>query len=183
MNKRLINPKHIIILIMFLNLTACAIHTDVEHWPVDIPARQAFVNAFDQQQSANGLDENLASHLRWIKRFYHGSVVYPMGWNRMTEILINTIDNAQLKKNIQSRMHQLGKRISIEWAQDNSIRKINSIAVAVWGNALRTASELDQQTVFVTKVEQDVEALIEGRLGLKQIKRERYYPLEDYDNF
>ena len=183
MNKNLFNTKNFFLLMLCVQLAACSIHTDFEHWPADIPHRKLFVDAFNRQQAANNAHENLASHLRWIKRFYHGTVVYPMGWNRMTEILLNMVEPAEQHEKIKTRMHELGIRISIEWAQDNSVRKINSMAVATWGDALRTASELNQQSKFITKVEQDVEALINDRLELKQIKRERYYPPEDYDNF
>lgn len=101
----------------------------------------------------------------------------------MTEILLDTVENQDDKNELMDRMRQLGITICVEWAQDNDKRLIDSAAIAVWGNALRTAAEMDEQLVFVGKVEQDVAALLNRSLTLQEIKRERYYPPEDYDNF
>ena len=80
-------------------------------------------------------------------------------------------------------LRELGIAICIEWAQNNGDRKIDSKAVAVWGNALRTAVERGEQQIFIDKIEQDVQALLNEDLELGEIVRERYYPPQDYDNF
>jgi len=183
---RVINYRAVIRLVYvlcFLQMSGCVIHKSSERWPDEIPAKSLFVDAFIEQQANNTNSDNLNNHLAWIKRFYQGSFIYSLGWNRMTEILIDTIQNAEQHANIKKRMYDLGLTICIEWAQDNSSRKIDSKAIAVWGNALRTASELNQQSYFVKQVENDVVMLLNGSLNKKQIFRERYYPTEDYDNF
>ena len=101
----------------------------------------------------------------------------------MTEMLLATVPDESQKSRIGERMKSLGMTIVIEWAQDNKDRAIDSAAVAVWGNALRTSSKLGEQEFFISKVEQDVDALIAGQLHKKQITRERYYPPEDFDDF
>jgi hypothetical protein len=53
----------------------------------------------------------------------------------------------------------------------------------VWGNALRTAAEQNEQLAFVDKIEDDVDALLIKQLTSEDIVRERYYPVEDYDDF
>ncbi|MEM7360616.1 MAG: hypothetical protein AAF431_16105 [Pseudomonadota bacterium] len=154
-----------------------------ERWPESMPPRAIFVEAHERQQAANTNQNSLNSHLTWIKRFYLGSIIYPLGWNRMTEILLDTVEQDEVINELMDRMYQLGVTICVEWAQDNDKRLIDSAAIAVWGNALRTAADLGEQLEFVGKVEQDVAGLLAGELSLQEIKRERYYPPEDYDNF
>lgn len=174
---------HLLFILCVMHLSGCIINKSSNYWPAGLPAKILFVDAYHNQQLNNTNSDKLSDHLVWIKRFYKGSFIYSLGWNRMTEILLETINDTNQHADIQSRMYDLGLAICIEWAQDNSARKIDSKAIAVWGNALRTASELNQQTLFVSLVENDVAALLDGTLDKKQIYRERYYPTEDYDNF
>ncbi len=170
-------------MLCIMQLSACIVHKPSNYWPEELPAKTLFVDAFLVQKANNTNSDNINNHLVWIKRFYQGSFIYSLGWIRMTEILLETVNDAKHHTNLKNRMHDLGLAICIEWTQDNSARKIDSKAIAVWGNALRTASELNQQSSFVNLVENDVAALLNGTLDKKQIYRERYYPIEDYDNF
>ena len=167
----------------FLLTSGCVSKTSVADWPADLPARSIFVETFHQQQKNGTNSSKLQNHLSWVKRYYQGSIIYPLGWNRMTEMLLGTLSDESQRSGIESRMKRLGMTIVIEWAQDNKYRAIDSAAVAVWGNGLRTASQLGEQQLFVGKVERDVDALIAGELNKKQITRERYYPREDFDDF
>ena len=167
----------------FLLASGCVSKTSVADWPADLPARSIFVDTYHQQQQAGTNSNSLKSHLFWVKRYYQGSIIYPLGWNRMTEMLLVTLPDENQKSEIESRMKRLGMTIVIEWAQDNKFRAIDSATVAVWGNGLRTASQLGEQQLFVSKVERDVDALIAGELNKKRITRERYYPPEDFDDF
>lgn len=101
----------------------------------------------------------------------------------MTQILINSVEDEVNKTQLKSRMYQLGLNICIEWAQDNRFRNIDSAVIAVWGNALRTAAEQNEQLAFVDKIEADVDALLVKQLAAKDVVRERYYPVEDFDDF
>ena len=178
-NKLLLGP----IFCAFLLTSGCISKTSIANWPANLPARSIFVDTFDQQQKAGTNSNSLQSHLFWVKRYYQGSIIYPLGWTRMTEMLLRTISDESQRGQIRARMYDLGKTIVIEWAQDNKYRAIDSAAVAVWGTALRTASQLGEQALFISKVEHDVDALLNGELHKKQITRERYYPPEDFDNF
>jgi hypothetical protein len=80
-------------------------------------------------------------------------------------------------------MHILGIRISLEWAKSNLDRKIHSPNIAVWGQSLSTSAERGEQLNFIEKVEKDVDDLLSGELDHQQISNERYYKIEDYDNF
>jgi hypothetical protein len=168
---------------VFLLTSGCLSKTSLADWPTNLPPRSVFVETFQQQATAGTNSNSLQNHLFWVKRYYQGSIIYPLGWNRMTEMLLATLSDESQKSQIRSRMNSLGMTIVIEWAQDNKYRAIDSSTVAVWGNALRTASQLGEQQRFIAKVEQDVEALIAGELHKKRITRERYYPPEDFDDF
>ncbi len=164
-------------------LIACATVDSSRSWPENIPSRAFFVDIYHQTTDPNPSMAMLERHLTWIKRFYQGSMLYPLGWNRMTELLVASMPGQQDKQEAAERLYNLGKRISVEWAQDNHVRNIDSSNVATWGNALKTSAERMEQIEFIGRVEQDVEDLIARRLDPSEITRERYYPPDDYDNF
>ena len=164
-------------------LSACVTSVSKDDWPTNLPERRLFSEAWEQQFAAGSVSSDLNSHLVWILRFYQGSVLYPIGWNDMTESVLESLEPGPRRDEMQQRLYDLGLAISVEWAQDNGKRLIDSNAVAVWGNALRTAVEQGEQFEFVSKIEIDVEALLKKQLQLSEIERERYYPPQDYDNF
>lgn len=181
MHKRLLNLSLILTL---LTLVGCSTLSSKDNWPAELPDRKIFVDAFlDNRQIRFADPEAIEAHLVWIIRFYQGTILYPNGWNRVSERFLASIDKRKAKQKMAKRMRALGILIANEWSQDNDIRHINSTHVATWGSALRTAAERGDQSDYVTKVESDAKALIDGRLESEEIDYERYYPTEDYDNF
>lgn len=172
-----------ILLLSLLFVSGCATLTDKQNWPEDLPPRVNFVEAWQKQSQAGTNNASLNEHLTWILRFYQGSVLYPVGWNDMKMKVVASIPDQAQAKQAADKLDQLGLDISIEWAQNNADRKIDSGAIAVWGNALRTSIEENEQLGFIKIIEKDVDSLLNGNLVVDQIKRERYYPEEDYDNF
>jgi len=177
--------KLICLLSLTLFASACRTPSSVHNWPSDLPARSIFVSAYNEQVAKGTNTTRLETHLLWIKRFYKGSIIYPIGWNDMIEMVFDSFtplqsDDAAIAK---KKLKDLGLKISIEWAQDSNKRKINSSNIAVWGSSLRTSVERKEQLSFIKSVEQDVEDLIDGTISMKEISRDRYYPPEDYDNF
>lgn len=169
---------------MLLTISACmTLDTSKQAWPKDVPARSIFVKAYKKQFAAGTVTTDLQSHLNWILKFYKGSVLYPTGWNDMIELVINSIDGKRDKRVAEKRLIKLGREISIEWAQINSVRKIDSSNIATWGSALRTSVEREEQFKFLSQVEADVDALLAGELKSSQIEHDRYYPLEEFDDF
>ena len=167
-----------------ITLAACQTpNTSIRNWPSNIPARSIFIDAYNEQAAAGINNEPLESHLGWIIKFYKGSVLYPMGWNNMIELLVNSLDNTKDQASAQWRLEQLGQEICIEWAQTNAARNIDSANIAVWGSALRSSVERGEQFAFIDKVEADAKDLIARKLNPRDISTERYYPPEDYDSF
>ena len=101
----------------------------------------------------------------------------------MSSMLLDSLDNPEERTELETRLATLGLDICLEWAKSNMVRKIDSAAVATWGTALRKAAERDEQWNFVRIVEDDVNALLNGTLSLDLIEEERYYPVEEYDDF
>lgn len=164
-------------------MVSCATSSSLNNWPDNLPDRSIFIDAYTEQSLSGTNSNNVEPHLVWIKRFYQGSALYSLGWNKMTKILIDSLDEEVDTAVVERRMYDLGIDISVEWAQDNRFRNIDSSAIAVWGNALRTAAEKKEQLVFIGKIERDVAALLAKQLAAKDIVQERYYPVEDFDDF
>lgn len=172
------------VILLALFMVACASKPSDENWPGDLPERKLFVDAYLKNKNIEKASSaEIENHLIWIIRFYQGTVLYPNGWNRVSDRFLASMENMQAKQEMKQRLEKLGVRIANEWAQDNSVRLINSTNVATWGSALRTAAETNDQIDFVTAVERDVELLIEGLLKSNEVDYQRYYPEEDYDNF
>ncbi len=175
--------SRLFLLLLCSALAACVTPVGENKWPSSLPDRKVFVDNWQIQRDAGTNDSSLDNHLVWIRRFYEGSVLYPIGWNQMSDSVLDSLDTQRERQALRPRLRELGLAISIEWAQNNADRKINSSAIAVWGGALRTAIEEKQQFIFVEKIEQDVTSLLNGNLKSSEIVRERYYPPQDYDNF
>lgn len=151
-------------------------------WHDSLPPKQYFINKYKALPGEHNSTE-IDNHLVWIKRFYLGSRLYSKGWLDVSQLVSNSLSNPNEINDIEGRMHQLGKTIVVEWAQDNSIRKINTQNLIIWGNALLKSIEFGDQINLIGFIEQDVDLLINNRLESKQITSERYYATEDYDNF
>ncbi len=171
------------IYLMSLLLLSSCVTTSKDNWPDTLPERDIFVNHYQLKTNPNPTESELNQHLKWIQRFYLGSILYPLGWNDMIELVVDSIDSKSDKEVARVKLENLGLAISNEWAQDNTIRKINSAHIATWGSSMRTAAERDEQLKLINKVEDDVQSLLADQIDETQITRERYYPPEDYDNF
>ena len=179
--------KLINLFLLLLTLSACTTFNSKTSWPDDVPDKNIFVQAFEQQHAANTTstlpEKKLQQQLFWVMRFYRGNAFYPVGWNSMTKMVLDSIDDTSQVATTTIRIAELGKRICIEWAQDNRIAKISTANIIVWSNALRKAVQNNQQLWFLSQAEQDVEDLIAGRLHKHDIKLSRYYGEEDFDDF
>ncbi|HAU67058.1 MAG: hypothetical protein P8I38_10080 [Arenicella sp.] len=177
--------RFIILSIAIAALTACQTRTSEEAWPNDIPSRTYFKQAGIQHIGAESpnLQRKLNTYLLWIKRFYQGSIIYPLGWTEMSERLAMSMEQPDQQTEVRERMYELGRKISLVWAHDDPNRKITSANVAAWGSALRTAVDVNQQLSFIEAVERDVEDLLSGKLDSKVVRRDRYYPSEEFDDF
>lgn len=176
-------PSLALLSLILLLLSGCQTIDSTNNWPANIPDRQLFVDDYNESIDAGEKVIKLEPHLTWIKRFYQGTVLYPQGWIKVSDLVLASLNSKKDVDNVAPRLAQLGFDISSEWAKANSIRKINSANIIVWANGLRTAANEGNQLDFLGKVEQDVAALIQGELDASDIIRSRYFPPEDFDDF
>ncbi|MEO0368997.1 MAG: hypothetical protein AAF197_09465 [Pseudomonadota bacterium] len=172
--------------LLVFGLSACQTRITDENWPENIPDKAYFVQTGSTLigEQDPDFDKELNTYLLWVKRFYIGSIIYPLGWNEMSAQFLESLpatDNSQA--DVTNRLAILGRDIAAEWSQESSKSKISSGNVATWGAALRKAAERGEQLTFLTQVEDDVSKLLTGELSSNMIDQDRYYPEQDYDNF
>ena len=154
-------------------------------WPSDVPQKAIFMDAYEKQVAEGTNDSSLKAHLVWVKRFYRGTVLYPIGWNNMTEMVMESLTDSSPKEQdeIRKRLGLLGEKICIEWTQANRARNIDSSNIITWANAMRTSVKQDSVFSFIEKVESDVDQLVSHTIDKGVINRNRYYPPENFDDF
>ena len=175
--------KLLIVVALSAIISGCATLTSPQSWPENLPERAYFIQSYRAYTGRSPSRAELETHLHWIKRFYHGTIIYPTGWNDMSAQLVDSLYLAEDKQVAAQRLFELGKVISVEWAKSNKVRKINSSNIGVWANSLRSSAERSEQLVFIGLVEKDVEALLTGSLKSTEISNQRYYPANEHDNF
>ena len=167
-----------------LILSGCNTYRIDQTWPSELPPQKVFIKGFlDKRNLESATDAQLGYHLGWIKKFYQGTALYPNGWLSASDQFIESVKIREERRVVETRMYKLGILIANEWAQDNDIRLINNANIATWGSALRTAAENEDQMQFLEKVELDVKLLLTEQLKARQIKYERYFPEESFDDF
>lgn len=175
-----------LVLITSLSLMACQTANLLMDWPADVPERQLFVDGYYAKRGiSSASNKELNNHLGWIIKFYNGTVIYPQGWNIISERYLATVEGNETRQVLEQRIHLLGIKIANEWAQANNIRLINNKAMLVWGNGLRSAAELMEHERYIGLVERDVDLLLSEDITSKDINFERYFPptTNDDDNF
>ncbi len=182
--------RNIHVLVIFLIgtlISACQTYSLQDSWPTEIPDRQIFIDSYSAKRAERNLgtptDANLAYHLGWIKKFYEGTTLYPTGWLSVSEQFLDSIKDDFERERLAPRLVQLGIEISNEWAQENEVRLINSVNMATWADAMRTAAERQEQATFVQQVENDVVALLKREITSRDIQYERYFAEETFDDF
>lgn len=151
-------------------------------WPESMPSLQYYKDYYaENKQHQEVLSER--AYLGWIKKFYLGSMLYRRGWNMMTNELVSSLDNSDNKNLTRKKMKLLGKRISAEWAKDTRFSLIKTRHISIWGNALLESISKNQQLMLISKVEQDVDALLTRKITSDAIRADRYHPPSEWDDF
>lgn len=153
-----------------------------QHWPESMPPRSYFVNAYE----ADAINKELQTqqeYMTWIVRFYNGWELYGRGWTKMTNELLEQIDNPTEAVEIKAKIDRIGRLVSAEWAKKSDTRTIYLRHVSIWGNALLESLDRDQALELVTRVNQDVDDLLAHRIKPAVITAERYFPADEDDPF
>jgi hypothetical protein len=87
----------------------------------------------------------------WYKKFYEGTFLVK-GWKaRMNEVLKGL--SPEDKGNMGELLENLGKKIGMEWAKPNDVRKIDTAQLQRWGKDLQKAKEKGAKSL-ATQIQQ-----------------------------
>lgn len=164
-------------LLALLALSACALTGSGEDWPPGALPRDYFVDAYEADP-INQASQELDNYLLWVGRFYQGMEPVP-GWLAMTRQVLQRLEESP-RRDVGNRLHELGGKIGAEWAKDNETRLISSRLVNVWRDALIEALNQDDLDNFLSRLEDDVDALLARELAGEEIYFERYY-VDEFD--
>jgi hypothetical protein len=75
----------------------------------------------------------------WYKKFYEGTFLVK-GWKSRTNDVLKGL-SPEDKGEMGEMLETLGKKIGMEWAKPNHVRKIDTAQLQQWGNDLQKAKE------------------------------------------
>ncbi len=176
----------IVVSLMVVSLllsTACTIHAPkASQWPIDMPSRNVFVAAYEADIE-NKKDQDLDEYLLWVFRFYKGWELYRNGWSQVISDSLIGVNDPVIAQEIKTKMELMGSRIACEWAKNKKDRRILTRHVVVWGNALIESIKRGERLNLINKVLSDITAMLDQKMGLDEVKAERYYPKDKDDAF
>ena len=162
--------KVLAVLSVFL-LSSCSILKQ-DAWPEGAPSQTYYTDYYAESLNVHPYQSE-EDYLMWIGRFYEGFNILP-GWQDITGKVLEEVSPEETEA-MDSRMFELGKKISQEWAKDNRVRLINSKMANIWRDTFLESIELNDLMNFVSMLETDVDALLAGNLDSEEIYFERYY--------
>ena len=98
---------------------------------------------------------------QWFKTFYEGNLLAD-GWHEITAYLLSrTPEEERAAQRVA--LDNLGRKIVLEWARPNDVRKVDTDMLRDWGGVLKkTARENPEQLARVIAViDQEVEAALD----------------------
>ncbi len=96
----------------------------------------------------------------WYKKFYEGTFLIK-GWkDRMNEILKGL--SPEDREEMADLLESLGKKIGMEWARENHVRKINTVQLQSWGNDLQSAKRKGAKALAgrIHKLNEEVDKML-----------------------
>ncbi len=173
----------LMLLLIVTGLGACSTQSVRQgDWPETLPP-QGYFESIYAADSSNQAVQSLDEYLVWIKRYYLGWELYRRGWLRMTNELLETIDDPAMADQISIKMADLGQSIAGEWAKKSRYRTIHTRHVSVWGNALLEAMARGDEWQLINHIQQDVDLLLAHQLAADDVTLDRYYARDDNDPF
>lgn len=150
-------------------------------WPESMPAHAVFAEHY-QRDRHNAELQSLQEYLTWVERFYLGWELYPTGWIDISRDLTAKLTEPSLKHQMQTKLEGLGVAIAAEWAKDNTVRRITTRHIGIWGEALRKSAERAELPRILDRVLEDVDNLINNQIAADVITENRFYIVEDVLN-
>ncbi|HLY11463.1 MAG TPA: hypothetical protein VKW04_19320, partial [Planctomycetota bacterium] len=138
-----------------------------ESWPEDVPPRAFYDRIWESDARLQSLQPR-EHYLAGVLRFYSGTVWVP-GWKRRQSEIQNVPGPDRI-----ADLALLGRWISSEWSKPESISRISSKTLALWGTALRDARDAEQFDPVLERIRDDVRSLLDGSLPPSAVTPERY---------
>lgn len=158
------------IYLSFFVLVGCV--SGLGQWPEQLPAQRYFVSSYEQDSENKAL-QSQEDYLTWIVRFYLGWELMPTGWHDLRENMLFGLEGSDYVE-MEQDLGALGAKISAEWAKDNSVRKIDSAMLSLWGSVIQADFAVDARMSSVELIMQDVNAVLVGATPPSAINEERY---------
>lgn len=171
------------LILILLTLSACTSHQVSENaWPQELPPRDYFLGVYQADETNKALQTE-DEYFTWILRFYNGWELYRRGWIKMTNELMEQIQDPAQAKEAKIKVDRIGRLVSGEWAKKSDTRTIYLRHVAVWGNALLESLDRHEALPLIDRINKDVDDLLAHRINVDVITAERYYPRDSDDPF
>ena len=102
-----------------------------------------------------------AEEKRWFKTFYEGNLLAD-GWHEITAYLLSRTPE-QERAAQREALDNLSRKIVLEWARPNDVRKVDTDMLRDWGGVLKeTARENPEQLArVIAAIDQEVEAALD----------------------
>lgn len=139
-------------------------------WPDGIPPRDYFIERY-RNDAANHDLQSEREYLSWVRRFYEGWEIYPFGWLDMQKDVIGLIAADQADAALE-KLHSAGLIIATDWARHNTIHRITTRVLALWGEVIEVALGDGKADAAIDLITQDARDLVEG-----ETRPENYDPV------
>jgi hypothetical protein len=147
-------------------LASCAARVDAPRAPapgaLDVPQLTRLYEA----DGENRARQTLEVYLEYVRMFFEGRGLAP-GWNSIAARLSAKAGEEE-RPEISERLSRLGAAVSVEWARDNGIRRVDTTALRAWAAQLARAGESGRIGEALAAVEREAAARIGGSLPISK---------------
>ena len=96
----------------------------------------------------------------WLDKFYRGTLLVK-GWNQRTSEILKAVPNEE-QETVRAKLDSLGEKIGPEWSKDNDVRRIDTVMLQNWGDALQKAKQagVNQLLARLESIEAEVDSIL-----------------------
>lgn len=175
--------RYCIIFVIATLISACTSHKLVdEAWPTTMPSRSYFLQVYNADKGNKSVQSE-EEYFKWVFRFYNGWELYSRGWIKMTNELMEQVENPDQAQEIKFKIDRIGRLVAGEWAKKSDSRTIYLRHVSIWGNSLLESLDRGEPLPLINRINQDVDDLLAHKIHPDTITATRYYAQDEDDPF
>jgi len=110
------------------------------------PRAEDFQPAYDSD-ALNKQKQTFAAYFGWVKAFHEGNFLVG-GWTYQSGELVKKVPSDPEKSEVRTRLNELGRLASAEWAKDSSARRLDNAELEQLGVRLRKAIATSPQAAI-----------------------------------